>query len=779
MRNIKRLNWRLVWGLFSVPFLLIFFQNCQGVSQNVFEESSSLDILSEDLAIDSFLAAKTNLAFGESSILTWNVRNSSTLTLNPGNINVTGLSSYSVTPTTTTVYTLVAQNASKSTMSFLTLTVNPQPVAPSISAFSASVVSISAGQISRLNWSVSNALSLKVNPGNLDVTGLTSVAVTPLESTTYTLTATNANGAASGTTMITVTPAIANLPSISSLTAANSSINQGQETTLNWSVTGAEMVHLYPGEINVTGLTSFKVSPKSSMNYSLVAGNTIGSVSKTVLLTVIPSAPSIASFTANSNLISAGQTSSLSWGVSGAQALRLDPGAIDVTGQSSMIVTPTATTTYTLTASNPGGSSVRNVMVTVMPGATTGKILEVGPGKTFASLSAAAASNTLTAGDTILVYHSSTAYGSTRLTRPGTAANKITIRGVPSALGERPIISGGANTIEAAANHYLIENLDIRGGTSRCFFHKANDITLKNSIIRNCPAHGILSADEGSGNLTIDAVEVTASGSGTYEHPVYVTTDQKNFPGSVVRIKYSYIHDNLGGNAIKSRAERNEIYYNWIETSLYRAIELIGPDSDVSSVTPRLKREDSDIVGNVIRQANSQPLIRIGGDKPNSDTQGRYRFVNNTIIMSSAANTTTFQIYLGVESVEMHNNVFYRSSGAPKILDESGAIWVSGRQVSGSNNWASNGATNLPSEWSGTVQGADPGFMNFSVLDFRLTATSVLLNGGNINPMSKVNYVFPSPLLLPAEVPAGRAVGYGGIRSRSSSAVISIGAFER
>ena len=42
-------------------------------------------------------------------------------------------------------------------------------------------------------------------------------------------------------------------------------------------------------------------------------------------------------------------------------------------------------------------------------------------------------------------------------------------------------------------------------------------------------------------------------------------------------------------------------------------------------------REDSDIVGNVIRKTNDGFATRIGGDGT-MDTNGRYRFVNNTFI---------------------------------------------------------------------------------------------------------------------------------------------------
>jgi hypothetical protein len=33
-------------------------------------------------------------------------------------------------------------------------------------------------------------------------------------------------------------------------------------------------------------------------------------------------------------------------------------------------------------------------------------------------------------------------------------------------------------------------------------------------------------------------------------------------------MRFNHVHDQNGGNAVKSRAERNEIHYNWIEGAL-------------------------------------------------------------------------------------------------------------------------------------------------------------------------------------------------------------------
>ncbi len=61
---------------------------------------------------------------------------------------------------------------------------------------------------------------------------------------------------------------------------------------------------------------------------------------------------------------------------------------------------------------------------------------------------------------------------------------------------------------------------------------------------------------------------------------------------------------------MKSRAERNEIYFNWVEGGRYHELELIGADGQA----PGLAREDSDLVGYVLRKTNDSYSIRIGGD---------------------------------------------------------------------------------------------------------------------------------------------------------------------
>jgi hypothetical protein len=75
-------------------------------------------------------------------------------------------------------------------------------------------------------------------------------------------------------------------------------------------------------------------------------------------------APAIASFTATPGNVSSGDSVSLAWSVSNAQYLIVSPGVGAVRG-TSVTVKPTATTTYTLYATNPYDRATATVTVTV------------------------------------------------------------------------------------------------------------------------------------------------------------------------------------------------------------------------------------------------------------------------------------------------------------------------------------------------------------------------------------------------------------------------------
>lgn len=384
---------------------------------------------------------------------------------------------------------------------------------------------------------------------------------------------------------------------------------------------------------------------------------------------------------------------------------------------------------------------------------------------------------TLGPGDVVEVEGGAT-YAAVRFTDAGSEGAPIVVRGV----GEtRPRIAGGVNTIEAAANHYVFDNLDLSGGSSRCFYHHAHDITLRDSVVHDCPTHGILGADNDSGSLLLERVEVRRCGGGDRHHQIYMATDEVAYPDAVFRMQGCWIHDANGGNNVKSRAERNEIYGNWIEGAYYHELELIGPDP-AGGVAEGRAREDSDVVGNVFvkRGANEGfAVVRFGGDGT-GQSWGRYRFAFNTVLVASATGAV-FRLFDGLESVEMHGNVFARRGGGAVNLvraAEGEVDWAAGRAVAGTNNWVPAGSTNVPSEWTGTLAGADPGFVepdDLAALDLRpADAASPLVDSAVAPPPAFSGHPFPAPLGTPLVSPLHGT----GTLARVLSGAIDRGAYE-
>ena len=414
------------------------------------------------------------------------------------------------------------------------------------------------------------------------------------------------------------------------------------------------------------------------------------------------------------------------------------------------------------------------------PGGTT---YRVGPARPYQSLQAVA--GLLAGGDTVLVDGDTTYPGGVVFSQPGTTTAPILIRGV-RINGRRPVITGGTNGIafttgSTAADHYIFESFEVRDATFRGVYHQAGDLTLRDLVVHHCN-NGLMGADNGSGSLLLEYSEFYANGAGTSAHQVYMATDEIAHPGSIFRMQHCYVHDGTGGNNIKSRSERNEIYYNWIEGAVYHELELIGPDP-AGNVPAGLKREDSDIVGNVLRKrvtttgsAGTFFVTRFGGDGT-GESKGRYRVVNNTVITGTSA---AFRLFDGLESVEMHNNVFSSNAGAAApIVRTAEAGWTAGEQISGQNNWVQSVLTTIPSGWTGTIAGSDPGFRNPAAGDFSPANGSPLINTGTSAPSTSPAFPFPLPLFPPGyHPPVHVPLAPGGAETRSFAGLPDIGAFE-
>jgi hypothetical protein len=193
-----------------------------------------------------------------------------------------------VSPTTTTAYLLTVTNAAGDAVT-ATATVTVQSP-PTISAFTATPATITQGGSATLAWTVSGATSLSLDNGIGSVVGASSRLVTPVGTTSYTLTATNAYGTSIRSTSVTVVPP----PSISSFTATPTIVASGGTTQLSATFSGGNGL-VTPGNLPITTGTAITSAPISSnTTFTLTVTNAAGTqVTRTAAVTVptIPSPP--------------------------------------------------------------------------------------------------------------------------------------------------------------------------------------------------------------------------------------------------------------------------------------------------------------------------------------------------------------------------------------------------------------------------------------------------------------------------------------------------------
>lgn len=111
---------------------------------------------------------------------------------------------------------------------------------------------------------------------------------------------------------------------------------------------------------------AYNASSTDGWYWDIDFGETVDAV-----LNATPPAPSISYFTAVPASISAGSSTTLYWSITGATTTTINQGVGDVSLVTFKSVTPSATTTYTLTAKNAGGSTTAQVTVTVGGGTVT------------------------------------------------------------------------------------------------------------------------------------------------------------------------------------------------------------------------------------------------------------------------------------------------------------------------------------------------------------------------------------------------------------------------
>jgi hypothetical protein len=320
--------------------------------------------------ITSFVANPTTITAGASSNLTA-VFSGGTGVITPGNLAVTSGTPVNVSPTATTTYTLTVTPAVGAAITQTAkVTVVPPPT---ITSFVANPTTIAEGASSNLTAVFSGGTGV-ITPGNLAVTSGTPVSVSPTVTTTYTLTVTSTTGAATTQTVtVTVTPG----PTITSFVANPTGIAAGSSSNLTAIFSGGTGV-ITPGNLAVTSGTPVSVSPAATTTYTLTVTSSTGAfVTATAAVTVYP-APTITSFTASPTTITLGASSSLTAVFSGGTGV-ITPGNLTVTSGNAVSVSPTTTTTYTLTVTPPVGTAITQTLVVSIQSAVTVDESSVGP----------------------------------------------------------------------------------------------------------------------------------------------------------------------------------------------------------------------------------------------------------------------------------------------------------------------------------------------------------------------------------------------------------------
>ncbi len=243
----------------------------------------------------------------------------------------------------------------------------PAPTPATIVSFTANPAAIQAGQSSTLSWIAQNVTTASINNGVGTVNATSgSVSVSPTTTTTYTLTETGPSGTVTQNVTVTVTPQGPGNPQILRFEASPLTIQPGQQSTLSWATAGASTVTISGlGSVAVNGSTT--VSPSATTTYTLTATSSDGhSVTAPITVSVVPATvPQIMAFTAVPSNIQAGQSSQVCWQVTNAVTINISGIGSNLQGNACQSVSPSATTTYTLTATNPSGTTSGNVTITV------------------------------------------------------------------------------------------------------------------------------------------------------------------------------------------------------------------------------------------------------------------------------------------------------------------------------------------------------------------------------------------------------------------------------
>jgi len=161
---------------------------------------------------------------------------------------------------------------------------------PDIRLFTAQPATISAGEPSLLQWDVTGAKEISIDPGGTQTSGVASnLAVSPSQTTVYTLTARDGECVSSQKITVTVLPQTCAGITVNRFDATPATIYRGEQSTLQWDVSGATSVKISPAPEVSAAVNSLTVAPIESTTYSLTAENATCRLVRETTVTVLQS----------------------------------------------------------------------------------------------------------------------------------------------------------------------------------------------------------------------------------------------------------------------------------------------------------------------------------------------------------------------------------------------------------------------------------------------------------------------------------------------------------
>lgn len=254
------------------------------------------------------------------------------------------------------------------------------PASSTLPVVTAEPREVRPGESVLLTWTCPQAAQVRLEPGGMILPGRSQVTLRPAYTTTYRLfdagPGTSAGGAELGHAEVRVTPGLplGEAARICAFDASAKAVLPGEPVVLRWECAGSAKVRLEPGGLELDGKSEVTVTPLENTRYTITANNAAGGQSRTVEVAVLghrslaaiksPSAM-VCTFEASRTVVKPGEQVDLKWICQGDAKVRLEPGGLELDGQSSIAVVPDKTTVYTLSVSNLMGGSSRSVEVRV------------------------------------------------------------------------------------------------------------------------------------------------------------------------------------------------------------------------------------------------------------------------------------------------------------------------------------------------------------------------------------------------------------------------------